>query len=161
MQWIIRNNVLVLKLSKASYAVSVMTNRAAVIAVGLGNDFNQYIQTVFNSIPWTYELTGSNFKQKFIRIGAIGEGELVDSSLSGQTGIILNDAFDMGLCINCTTNEIDGSTKWSATLGFMQRCNRLIYVKEDGTLDTKNLVGGDTNIIVNISSQIILIPLTY
>ena len=162
LQWIIRNNILVLKLTKASYAVSVLTNRASVIDVNLGEDFNQYMQTVFNSMPWTYELTASNFKQKFIRIGVIGEGEYANTDVvSGDGGgTVLNDPFDFGLCINCLTNN-DNTETWTATLGFMQRGKYILYQTSDGTLKTRNLLSGYTSIIMNISTQLIMIPLTY
>lgn len=98
--WIIRDNVLFMRLTRMTLNVQVANDAAAEMdEVDLGDDFLQYIQIVFNILPWTYNKQSSTRTQKFIKLWSIGTG-------------------DVGLCISRLTNSNDGSETWTARLGY-------------------------------------------
>lgn len=137
--WIIRNNVLFLNLQHFEHTIPItseIATHASTLEIDLGPDFQQYIHTVFEHMPWTYQDVSyymhvfTNYKEKFIAITPIASGTL-------------------GLCISCTTTTTDTTTDsvdvFDAKLGYMH-----------GYAPTEEI-----NVTIHITDRIIAIPLSF
>lgn len=112
-KWIIRNNVLFLMLNKTSRTYTLQEDKVSLATdgtFGLGVDFQDYIQTVFENIPWTYE--DNNVKQKFLNIAYTLNGGSFGLCISHDLSLDTWSA-DIGYCYGYSTAEPSVEVKFA------------------------------------------------